>query len=468
VSGHPNILLLVADDMNWDAVGAYGCETPGTTPNIDRLASEGIRFNLAHVTISVCQPSRSTLMTGLYPHNNGGEGFYHLRYPHIPILPEILASAGYRTGILGKVKHSTPHQSYKWDFCHDKKELGMGRNPHIYRQYAARFIRDSLTIGKPFFLMANSHDPHRPFFGNDSKEWYLHNDPPAVPPSATFKAKNVVTPGFLEDLPEVRLEISEYYNSVRRCDDTVGELLDEINKQGIEEDTIVVFLSDNGMSFPFAKTNCYLHSTKTPWIMRWPNIIAGGSVDNDHFISGIDLMPTLLDAVDIHSELNMDGSSFLPIIHGETQGHREFVFTQFHQTAVKRNYPMRCVQDRRFGYIFNPWSDGIRTFRNESLTGRTFKAMSDAAEKDDRIMQRVNLCLYRVPEELYDFQNDPNAQQNLIDNPEYTQVLKRLHQEMESHMIKTHDPALDAFRNRYKQSAIDALFNEMVETIGGV
>lgn len=467
MSDQPNIVMIIADDMNWDAVGAYGCPTAKTTPHIDRLASEGIRFNFAHVTVAVCQPSRSALLTGMYAHNSGGEGFFHLRYPDIPVLPALLKQEGYRTGILGKVAHSTPHADFEWDTCYDMQDLGMGRNPDVYRQHAAVFIRDAVQSGSPFFLMANSHDPHRPFYGNDEEKWYSESTPRAIPPSHTFKPEDVSIPGFLEDLPEVRLEISEYYNSVRRCDDTVGEILDELHQQGVEDNTIVVFLSDNGMAFPFAKTNCYLNSTRTPWIIRWPGVIGQNSVDNEHFVSGIDLLPTLLDAAGIASTGSFDGCSFLPVLQGDRQDNREMVFTQFHQTAGRRNYPMRCVQNRRFGYIFNPWSDGERIFSNESQSGRTFKAMQRAAEENPEIMKRVNLFLYRVPEELYDFQKDPDALTNLIADPDYAEALQELREAMETYMLKIHDPALEAFRQRDNPQAIDTLFAEMHKSIGG-
>ena len=115
MSQRPNILLITADDMNWDAVGAYGCPVAGTTPHIDQLAAAGMCFDHAHVTIAVCQPSRSTLMTGRYPHCSGGEGFFPLRRPGVPILPQILRAGGYRLGILGKVGHSTPYADFEWD-----------------------------------------------------------------------------------------------------------------------------------------------------------------------------------------------------------------------------------------------------------------------------------------------------------------------------------------------------------------
>jgi N-sulfoglucosamine sulfohydrolase len=468
VTAKPNILLITADDMNWDAVGAYGCPVGGTTPNIDRLAAEGVYFDHAHVTIAVCQPSRSTLMTGRYPHRNGGEGFFHLRTPSIPILPEILREAGYRVGILGKVSHSTPYAEFEWNMTLDMDELGHGRSPARYAHWAATFMKQAKEAGQPFFLMLNSHDPHRPFFGNDRPEWYREGGVPAAEtPSRIFEPEEVTTPGFLADLPDVRLEISEYYNSVRRCDDTVGAALQVLRDAGCEENTLVVFLSDNGMAFPFAKTNCYLNSTRTPWIARWPGKIRPGSRDTEHFISGIDMMPTVLDAAGIEAPPGMDGRSFVPLLYGDRQDSRELVFTQFHQTAAKRNYPMRCVQNRRFGYIFNPWSNGDRLFRNESQAGRTMHSMRAAADEDPVVAERVRLFLYRVPEEFYDFENDPDALNNLIDDPEYASELQALQNELECWMENTEDPALEAFCNRGSQESLDLLMQQTARQLGG-
>ncbi|MFC1453913.1 sulfatase [Verrucomicrobiota bacterium] len=464
----PNILLITADDMNWDAVGAYGCPVTGTTPHIDRLADEGIRFDHAHVTIAVCQPSRSTLMTGRYPHRNGGEGFFRLRIPDIPILPQILRESGYLAGILGKVSHSTPYAEFEWDTTLDMHDLGHGRSPERYGHFAAEFLKQAKEAEQPFFLMLNSHDPHRPFYGNDKPEWYKEGDgPSAALPSHVFTHAKITTPGCLADLPDVRLEISEYYNSVRRCDDTVGEALNALRQAGCEKSTIVIFLSDNGMSFPFAKTNCYLNSTRTPWIMRWPGMIHPGARDTEHFISGIDLMPSLLDAAGINAPPGMDGRSFLPLLRGDSQDGRDLVFTQFHQNSAKNNYPMRCVQDRRFGYIFNGWSNGVRVFKNESQMGRTMRAMRSAAETDPIVADRVNLFLYRVTEEFYDFENDPDALRNLINDPNYTQELQVLQERMEKWMERTEDPALTAFRNRDSQAALDQLMEQVARKLGG-
>jgi len=454
-----NILLITVDDMNCDSVGAYGCTVPKTTPNIDRLAAEGMRFTRAHVTIAVCQPCRSVLMTGRYPHRSGGEGFHRITKTDTPTLVETLAKAGYRCGILGKVGHSTPKTSIQWDMNRDMGQLGLGRDPSLYHRAAKDFFEQSVEAGKPFFFMANSHDPHRPFSGSD-QERSRWSGRKVTRPSRIFSPTEVDVPGFLPDLPPVRREIAEYYSSVRRADDTVGAVLKALKEAGQESRTIVVFLSDHGMPLPFAKTNCYLHSTHTPWIVRWPGKVRPGSTEAEHFISGIDLMPTLLEAVGLPAPDGMDGFTFLPLLAGRKQKGRERVFTQFHQIAGRKRYPMRCVQDGRFGYIFNPWSDGKRIFRNESQSGRTMKAMNAAAPSNPRIAARVKQFLYRTVEEFYDFQKDPDALHNLVGEPKARKELDRLRGELERWMQRTGDPALKAFRSRESPEELKAFMVE--------
>jgi len=189
--------------------------------------------------------------------------------------------------------------------------------------------------------------------------------------------------------------------------------------------------------------------------------------NHDHFVSGIDLLPTFLEAAGAPLPGGIDGTSFLPLLGGQRQENRDRVFTQFHQTAGKGNYPMRCVQTRRFGYIFNPWSDGERVFRNESQSGRTFAAMKQAAEGDPDIAARVRLFLYRVPEELYDFADDPDALLNRIDDPACAAELEDLRASLEQCMERTGDPALKAFRKRQSHPDLDRFLEEVVREIGG-
>jgi N-sulfoglucosamine sulfohydrolase len=201
--------------------------------------------------------------------------------------------------------------------------------------------------------------------------------------------------------------------------------------------------------------------------MRWPGRTQPGGTDGEHFISGIDLMPSVLDAVGVACPAGVDGTSFLPLLRGETQTGRQMVFTQFHQTAGRRNYPMRCVQTRRYGYIFNPWSNGAYVFRNESQAGRTMAAMRAAAERDPALAARVELFLYRVPEELYDFRADPDALHNLVDDPDRQGELERLRNALEQWMVRTRDPALGAFRDRSSRPTLDAFMRRTAGELGG-
>ena len=452
----PNILLITVDDLNCDSVGVYGCSTPQITPNLDRLAAQGIRFEHAHITIAVCQPCRSVLMTGRYPHRSGGEGFYHLKKDNVPTLQGILKEAGYRMGIMGKVGHSTPYASFEYDFA----QGGGTRDPAQFYNVVKKFAEDSKHEGRPFFFMANSSDPHRPFHGSDQekRKWGDRRNPPA--PSRVYKPHEVDMPGFLPDLPPVRQEIAEYFSSVRRCDDSIGQIMRALDDAGATDNTIVIFISDHGMALPFAKTNVYRHSTRTPWMVRWPGVVRPGTFEAEHMISCIDFLPTLIDALDLPRPEGMDGTSFLPLLHGRDHEGHQMVFTQFHETSAKRRYPMRCVQTRRFGYIFNPWSNGKRRFRNESQSGRTMQAMIEAADDNPRIAARVEHFLYRTVEEFYDYQADPDARRNLIGNPQYQAHIDRLRNELEQWMVRTKDPALHAFRHRDDPEALEQFMEQ--------
>lgn len=436
----PNILLITADDMNHDSTGVTGCRIRDITPNIDRLASEGTLFTNAHVSIAVCQPSRSALMTGRYPVRNGARGFEPID-TGVPTLQEQLRRAGYLNGIMAKNNHLAPREKFCWDYYVTQNELGKGRSPSLYHRYAKQFFQQAKSEGKPFFLMANSCDPHRPFAGSAQE---LNNYGGHTPVSRTIKPEEVEVPGFLPDIPDVRKEVAEYFTSVHRCDETVGEVLRALRESGLEETTLVMFLSDNGMSFPFSKTNCYLFSTKTPWIARWPGKIKPGG-ECSGFISGIDYMPTILDAAGIEQVPGMDGRSFLPLARGEEYKGWEKVFTEFHQTSGRRDYPMRCVQNADFGYIYNAWSDGETVFKNEAQGGLSFGAMKEAAKSDLGIAQRVEFFLKRVPEELYDLKADPSALRNLAGDPTHRQTLDRMRAEMREHLKSVGDPMLTHF-----------------------
>jgi N-sulfoglucosamine sulfohydrolase len=444
---NPNFLFLTADDLNYNSVGAFGCKVDGITPHLDRLAREGMCFENAHVTIAVCQPSRQCLMTGLYPHHNGALGFDPIS-ENIPTLTQILRENGYFTGIIGKVEHLQPQRKFCWDYCDDVFNFDNlhGRSPYIYRRDSKAFFDKVKEAGKPFFFMVNSHDPHRPFAGSEDElsRFYGYN----TFASRYYKSEEAELPGFLPDLPEVRKELAQYYSSVHRCDETMGGVLQALEESGMADNTLVIFLSDNGMAFPFAKANCYLNSTKTPFIARWPGLVAGASKNREDFISGIDFTPTILEAAGLEGKMDCDGRSYLALLTGGKQPDRDMVYTQFNTTAAKNSYPMRCIQSRDFGYIFNAWADGNTLYRNESQTGLTYKAMKAAAEKDAAIAGRVRFFDYRAGEEFYDFFRDPDGLNNLINSAAHQETIDRFRKRLENCMRESADPVLPRFEEQ--------------------
>jgi len=429
-----NILLFTVDDMNQDVVAAFGGRFGPATPNLNQFAQGAYCFQHAHVAVAVCLPSRSSFITGRYPIHHGSEGFTAI-HPHVPTLPEVMKDHGYFTGILGKVTHFCPPTKLGWDYQIDYEELGKGRDPQRYAEEISSFLER--RGDQPFFLIVNSHDPHRPFHGSQQEvERFSDEQRNSIPvPSRIIGEEEVQVPGFLPDLPEVRKEVAEYATSCRRADDSFGAALEVLEAKGVREETIIIFTTDHGMPFPFAKTNCYRQSTRTPLIVDWPGVTKP-NFDQEHMVSGVDLMPTVLEGLGIEMpELDQEvlmpptekkrdswrqvpsqatGRSFFPILCGQSQVGRDHVFTVFHASHAWNRYEMRAIHTREWGYIYNAWSNGWKEFRNESRSGRTFAAMQDAAKADPEIAARVELFLSRVPEELYEYATDPDSLSNKV------------------------------------------------------
>ena len=456
--GPINFLLITADDLEWSTVGVYGSHVEAITPNIDQLASEGLRFTNAHVNIAVCQPSRQTLLTGRYPHNNGAPGFHPIA-DDVPILQESLRRAGYLNGSIGKTRHLQPTERFGWDLGPDADNpgegiwmhhLGNGRDIELYKKYTTEVLRLAKEESRPFWLMLNTHDPHKPFYGDGGEEY-------DYPVSREYLPEEIEVPGFLPDLPEVREELAKYYTSVRRADDIVGGILEILDDEGFRENTLVMFLSDNGSSFPFSKSNVYLNSTKTPWIVRWPGVAAAGSVDTSHFISGIDYMPTILEAAGLKEVPDMDGESFLALLEGEEQGWRTSVFTEYNTTFHELALHMRAIQNEDFGYIYNPFY-GREKVAMEASTGPTWDAMVEAGRTDPAIQARVDLFYNRVPEELYNYKTDPDALVNLVADPAYADILAELRQQLANEMYRTDDFMLERFKEEFGIKGVEGFW----------
>ncbi len=454
----PNVLIITTDDMSCDSVGVYGCKLPDTTPNMDRLAARSLRFNHAHVQVGNCMPSRNVMFSGRYPHNNRVEGFYEIKNPGYPVMSDLMKAGGYFTGIRGKVQHSTPYSPYPgWDLILDTLPDGTPAHPKNVESYylsTKQGIAAAKKAGRPFCLNLNISDPHKPFYNEDGQA-------EVNKPSRVFTPQEVPVPGFLPDDPEVRAELALYYSSVRRGDDCLGAILRALQESGEDERTVILFLSDHGMPLPFAKTQLYFHSTRTPWMVRWPGVTRAGALDDRHLISGVDLLPTLLDIVGLPYPAGMDGRSFAPVLRGETQEGRDFVVTEYNENSGGHRHPMRSLVTKDFAYLFNPWSNGERIMATATKGTVTYRRMQALARTDPAVAARLTLFDKRVPEELYNYAADADALQNLIARPEFRADRDRLTRQLEEWMVRTGDPMLEVFRARQDPKAREAYMTKV-------
>ena len=490
----PNILLIVADDLNYDSLGfADGGVAPEISPNIDSLREQSISFERAFVTVAVCQPSRQSMLTGLMPHNYGAVGFFPIKNK-VDTLPALLKEAGYVTANIHKKHHMVPTELFPWDF--DNAGLGLndpdgyiGRDPDAFVQGLERLINHGNDKEAPFLLVANSADPHRPFYGDSIKKnsYYGYKSIPVKTPSRVYSRDEVTIPPTLPDLPGIREDLAKYASSVRRLDDMVGACLQVLEETGKVDSTIVVFVSDNGMPLPFGKFDTYLGSNQTPLLMRIPQKSVAGRVDENHFVSLMDLTPTLLELVGLTVPDGLDGRSLMPILDGQevSDWREEIVLIRYEDIYYRTGYEKRAVQDPefmgnlwklgwkqrpdhpskgtlsrdkqqrcyfdgRYGYIFNDWyrPNGLELDPlgvGVPYPDRSFYAMVDHAEEDEQVAERVREYLLRAPEELYDWQKDPGSQVNLVDNPDYADVLNDARENLRQWMVANNDPVQESY-----------------------
>ncbi len=454
-----NILIFTSDDMNFDSSGVCGGPIKDLTPNLDRLAAEGLRFEHAYSTVAVCQPVRQIIQTGLYPHRSGAMGFFPVK-PEVRTLNQQLHDAGYRISMFGKNNHHQPAEK----FCVDVAEDKISRHPTQLAEATRKFLKMAREEGRPFFHNVNCYDPHRPFIGINGTNDLAGGERP----SRWIKTDEITqVPAFLEDLPAIRRELAGYYTNVRRLDDALGAVLKVLKEEGFADNTLVmVYAGDHGMSFPFAKSNDYENSSRGALIIRWPGVTKPGVVDSNHLVSTLDFAPTLLEAAGLPPLSGIDGRSFLPAVKGETMPGWDRVFTFYNAAFGNRWLPMRCVRTKDRSYIWNAWSDGQRQYQTENMAGLTWKAMLAAAATNAAIKGRTEFYLHRVPEEFYDLTNDRCERKNLIGEPARQTEIEAMRRGLLVLMRRTGDPFAEAFAHRDNKDLIPEVLKKLTQEYG--
>jgi N-sulfoglucosamine sulfohydrolase len=442
----PNIVLYISDDHGLDAYGAYGA-TAIQTPNLDSLAAEGTRFTHAFATSASCAVSRSVMMSGLHGHANGMYGHMHgynhfSSFDRVRSLPVLLSESGYRTGRVGKY-HLAPESVYRFDVAlsegaaNDMKSIG--RSPVEMAETTRGFV--TANPDQPFFLLMGSDDPHRdsPTRRGDEPNTF-GNRPDSYPgvEKRTFEPGQVDVPSFLPDIPQTRLEMAQYYEAVDRLDQGVGYMIGLLKETGAWDNTIFIYLSDNGIAMPGAKTTHYDPGIHLPLVVRLPDAARPGHVQ-DAMVSWADLTPTILEwAEATPADYEFHGRSFASVVESEVEGWDEvYASHTFHEVTMY--YPMRTVRTRDFKLIWNIAWRLEYPFASDLFAALTWRGtlQNDLAYFGKR---KVEDYLFRSQYELYDLRSDPHEAVNLADDPAYAGVRDELLAKLKSFQQETGDP----------------------------
>ncbi len=435
-----NIILMVADDHGKDALGCYGNPII-ETPNLDKLASEGVRFTNAYCTSASSAASRAVLLTGKYGHATGAYGHTHdyhhfSTYESVQSLPNILAKNGYYTARVGKY-HLAPESVYHFETTFNADPRNTVEMAEVS---SAAFNSD-----KPFFLYFCPDDPHRSDFTSPPEHWSdpnpFGNKPEGFQGVETkkYNPNDVLVPEFLPDNKETRAEIAEYYQSISRIDQGVGRLLELLEKSGKADNTLVIYISDNGMAFPVAKTTVYDAGIQLPCIIVDPKSDAHGVV-NDAMISWVDMTPTLLDFAGVEpSKVKFHGRSFRSIIPQSTPKGWDTVYASHNFHEITMYYPMRVVHHRDYKLIWNAAWRLEYPFASDLWVSSTWQSIERAGLKKFGNRTRKDY-LFRPEFELYNIAEDPFESRNLADKSAYKELLKEMIAELKAWQVETRDP----------------------------
>lgn len=406
----PNFIVFIADDAAWNDCGPYGNQNI-KTPNINKLAEEGLVFNNAFLTTSSCSPSRCSILTGRYPHSTGAAEL-HMPLPADQILfAGELQKAGYFTAVAGKY-HIGPKRA-EFDTIYGGSPSGC--------EYWVEALKNR-PKDKPFFLWLAALDPHRDY------------SPGSIP--EPHRPEDVIVPPYLPDNDSTRKDLALYYDEISRMDSYIGKVMAELKNQGLDENTLVIYMTDNGRPFPRAKTRMYDSGIKTPFILRWPEKLKNGM--SDALISSIDIAPTLSELAGAEISETYQGISFLPVLENYTAETRNYIAAEHNWHDYQAHE--RAIRNQKYLYIRNAFPELNASPPADAVRSITYQAMIKLY-KEDKLTENQLDCFIapRFAEELYDVVNDPYQFYNLAGNPEYANALDEMRKLMDNWMVEFDD-----------------------------
>lgn len=417
----PNFILFIADDMAWNDCGTYG-HPHIRTPNVDALAKAGMTFENAFLTCSSCSPTRCSLITGRYPHSTGAAQLHQSLPGDQVTFVEKLEGAGYYTAAAGKWhlgKETVPK--------FDKVEQRMN-------QWVSTL--EDRPKDKPFFMWFAFSDPHRGYQKNTIPEPHTADD--------------VVVPPFLPDNEATRGDLAVYYDEITRLDGVVGNCVKTLEKQGVSDRTVIVFISDNGRPFPRCKTTLFDSGIRTPFIVKWPREVEKGSVTKS-LVSTVDIAPTFLELAGVEIPETFQGRSFAPLLRDPMSQTRFYVYAERHWHDFGDQ--QRAVRDGRYKYIRNYFPERPLTPPADAVRSPTYRSMLELHEAGKLNAKQLQCFTTPRPRhELYDLEKDPYELTNLAEteDEELLTILARLSGTLDAWQTTTEDeipeePRADGF-----------------------
>lgn len=397
----PTIVVFLSDDHSQRDSGVYGAKDI-KTPEMERIAKEGLVFTHAFVASPSCAPSRSAMLTSLMPARNGAEANHTFKRQEVPSMINGLRDLGYEVAAFGKVAHGKGAKRYDFDHIDGRYDLD------TVRSYVS-----NRTSEKPLCLFIGTHDPHVPWAAQ-----------------STYQPDSVSLPAKLLDTPQTRISRGQYYTDVTNADRELGEIYSFANRH-FPENLLFLYSSDHGAQWPFGKWNLYDEGIRVPLICVWKGRVAPGRTNA--MVQWIDLLPTLMECGGGKTPLGIDGRSFLGVLFGKEEKHRDAIFTTHHNDGDKNIYPSRSVRTMKFKYIRNLHPEWAHTTHIDQGGGsgdgwRYFQEWVTSAINNEHAKNIVDRYYRRPAEELYDLESDPEETKNLAANPNYVSELGKMRQ----------------------------------------
>ncbi|MCG6155495.1 sulfatase family protein [Rubinisphaera margarita] len=412
----PNLVLIIADDCTYSDLGTYGGQAK--TPNLDALAAEGMKFTQCFQSAPMCSPTRHNIYTGLFPVKSGAYPNHTFAKKGTKSIVHDLKPLGYRVHLSGK-RHIGPVEVFPFEYSGKS-------NPDM--QVINTLFQECKADEQPFCLIACSNEPHTPWNKGDASQY----DP-----------DELEFPPYLVGTPHVREQFTKYLAEITYFDSQIGEIVDLLEKHGLEDDTLVMVLSEQGNSLPFAKWTCYEAGVASGMVVRWPGRVKPGS-ETDAMVEYVDILPTFVEAAGGNIRKTLDGKSFLPVLQGERDDHKKVTYSLMTTRGINNGseyYPIRSARNEQFRLIWNLSPDV--TFQNACTESSEFKSMEQAAASGNEQARELTEKYQHRPEyELYDVVNDPHNMRNLAGEKEFDGEMASLRKSLEAWMADQGDEGI--------------------------